>query len=223
MLHFIRQHKAWAAAAALVVLVVAYAASIFAYAYIEAPEVVAVYEASRPMPLSLENLTEEQKRALLAVEDPNFYRHRGVDLSTPGAGWTTITQGLVKVLFYDGFSPGPLRYRKINQTIIALALDRRVSKDEQLRLFVNAVYLGERDGREVVGFEDGARSYFGKGFAELTREEYLALVATIVAPNDLSVATHPAENAERVRRIERLLAGGCSPRGLGDVYYEGCR
>ncbi|MCL4706378.1 hypothetical protein KJ068_14510, partial [bacterium] len=65
-------------------------------------------------------------------------------------------------------------------------------------------------------------SDFNKEFFELTREEYIALVAMIIGPNALSVSHHPEKNAERVRRIERLLRGECQPAGLNDVNYEQC-
>lgn len=54
--------------------------------------------------VKLTDLTAERKAMLLAVEDPAFMRHHGVDLATPGAGMTTITQGLVKILYFpEGF------------------------------------------------------------------------------------------------------------------------
>lgn len=46
--------------------------------------------------LRASDLSPWQRRALLAIEDPAFYRHHGVDLKTPGAGLTTITQSLVR-------------------------------------------------------------------------------------------------------------------------------
>jgi len=164
------------------------------------------------------DLTPEREAILLAVEDPAFRRHRGVDLETPGAGMTTITQGLVKLLYYPrGFRPG---IAKIRQTLIAQhALDALVSKQEQLRLYLNAAYFGHQDGRAVHGFADAARTYFGKRFASLNDDEYLALVAMSIGPNELKPGT-PA-NAARVERIRRYLAGELRPAGLLDVGYEG--
>ena len=195
----------------------------YAVAYFQTPRVVATVEQSDNLPLMISDFHGSRLDWLLKVEDPNFYRHHGVDWRTPGAGYTTLTQGLVKKLFYhSNFTPGFLWWRKIQQTIIAVALNSRVSKDEQLRLFVNLANMGTRNGRPVVGFSQAAREYFGKDFRTLTDEEYLSLVAVLLAPERYSPTTHPTANQERVARIHRLIAGTCKPNGLADVEYAGC-
>jgi membrane peptidoglycan carboxypeptidase len=158
----------------------------------------------------------------LLLTTPTFYRHHGVDSRTPGAGYTTITQGIVKFLFFDGFRPGLLRWRKVQQTIIAVAFNARVSKEEQLRLFVNNAYLGDQRGHSVRGFSEASEAYFGKSFAQLSDDEYLGIVAMLVAPVKYSLALHPEQNHERVQRIKRLLARECAPTAVEDVEYPGC-
>ncbi len=163
--------------------------------------------------LQLKDLSPWQQEALLKVEDPSFYHHGGVDFSTPGQGLTTITQGLVKLLYFDKFQPG---IAKMRQTLIAAyALDPLVGKDEQLRLFINLVGLGEG----VRGFAEGARHYFHKDFAQLDEDQYLALVAMIIAPENFSLHRHAERNQERVARIKKLLSGQYQPKGLCDQYY----
>lgn len=176
-------------------------------------------EASRgKTPLSA--LPDERIHQLLAVEDPGFLRHKGVDFQTPGQGLTTITQGLVKIFYFDTFSPG---FAKIEQSLIArFVLDPAMSKRQQLEAFINHAYFGENAGREIVGFDSAARAYFGKPLTGLSGDEYLALVAMLMAPNTLDPVRHPRQNAERVRRIRLLLAGRCKPGGLRDVTYESC-
>jgi membrane carboxypeptidase/penicillin-binding protein PbpC len=66
-------------------------------AWFETPRVIATAETSGRMTLQPEALPQNFLDALLKVEDPNFHQHNGVDLHTPGAGWTTITQALVKI------------------------------------------------------------------------------------------------------------------------------
>jgi membrane peptidoglycan carboxypeptidase len=189
--------------------------------YRRGPAVVARHLAAHPARLSPESLPPEHLRILLAVEDPGFHAHPGVDLRTPGAGLTTITQGVVKFLFFERFRPG---WAKIRQSLLALGFDRRIDKRTQLTLFLNSVYLGTNpDGREIHGFEEAAGAYFGKEAASLGREEWIALVAMVMAPDATSVATAPGANAERVGRIRKLLAGACRPAGLRDVTYENCR
>lgn len=171
-------------------------------------------------PLSLADLSSVRKAMLLAIEDPAFYRHRGVDLETGGAGMTTITQGIVKLIYFpDGFRPG---IAKIRQTLIAhYALDSLVSKEDQIFLFLNIAYLGHKDGRAVHGYADGARTYFGKEFDAITDEEFLSLVAMLISPNALQPGT-PA-HAERMKRIHAYLSGEYKPAGLLDVEYNGKR
>ena len=133
---------------------------------------------------------------------------------------TTITQALVKLYYFDDFKPG---MSKIKQSLIAIfALDRQVAKDDQLRLLINKVYLGHVNGRPAIGFENASRAYFDKPFADISRDEYIALVAMIIAPNTVNVLNQPEANAERVRRIKRLIAGGCAFNGWLDVWLEGC-
>ena len=114
----------------------------FVWAYRNTPRVIAQLERSTALPLDPAHFNQARRDWLLTVDDPTFYRHHGIDSRTPGAGYTTITQGLVKILFFDDFRPGVFGWRKVKQSIIAMAFDARVSKDEQLRLFVNTVYLG---------------------------------------------------------------------------------
>jgi membrane peptidoglycan carboxypeptidase len=173
-------------------------------------------------PLRLADLPQPRRDMLLAVEDPGFYRHNGVDFSTPGGGMTTITQSLVKGLYFpDGFKPG---FAKIEQSLIAWAvLDPAVSKEEQLEIFLNHASFGMQDRRPVIGFEDAARTFYARPVAELGDREYLSLVAMLIAPSALDPRTHAKENARRVDRIEAMLAGKCKPAGLRDVYYDACQ
>ncbi|MBK1884498.1 transglycosylase domain-containing protein [Luteolibacter pohnpeiensis] len=168
--------------------------------------------------IHLEEVTPRQLELILAVEDPSFRIHHGVDFSTPGAGWTTITQGLSKLLYFpEGFEPG---FKKIQQTLLAeYALDATVSKDDQLELYLNITYLGSKDGRTIAGYEDAARSYFGKSFGALTEREFISLLGMTVSPNKLKPGT-PA-NEERISRIQTFLNGDYTPVDLMDVTYDG--
>jgi membrane peptidoglycan carboxypeptidase len=195
----------------------------FCVAFVRTPAIVTQAEQSGRLLLNPGEFREQRLQWLIKVQDPTFYHHHGVELRAPGAGYTTITQGLIKILFFNSsFKPGFLRWRKIHQTIIALAFSARVPKDEQLRLFVNLAYMGTPNGHSIVGFSQAAHEYFGKNFLDLTDEEYLSLVAVIVAPERFSPEMHPAENKQRVTRIRRLLAGSCAPAGHSDVEYVAC-
>ncbi|MBZ5552746.1 MAG: transglycosylase domain-containing protein [Acidobacteriia bacterium] len=201
-------------------VVIVYYAVVTVVAYEVTPQLYADYVASHRMPLRLESLPPRDVEILLAVEDPNFMNHHGIDLSTPGAGYTTITQGLAKQVYFVHFRSG---IAKVKQSLYAMVLDRLVTKQDQLKLFINTVYMGTLAGKPVNGLSDAARVYFGKDFGALTEDQYIALVAMIVGPDGYSVVRFPARNAERVRRIKKLLRGECKPSGLADVYYEGCK
>jgi membrane peptidoglycan carboxypeptidase len=95
-----------------------------------------------------------------------------------------------------------------------------VPKETQLLIFVNTVYLGHYNGEVVRGFSQAAEIYFDKPFSDLTEEEYLSLVAMIIAPNSFNVKKQPQANAVRVQRIKRLLCGEYTPKGLMDLYYD---
>jgi membrane carboxypeptidase/penicillin-binding protein len=123
-------------------------------AYVQTPALVASLNASDRLPLTLEAFGQERLDALLAVEDPNFHSHNGIDLQTPGAGWTTITQGLVKIHFFPGgFSPGFLRTGKIKQTVIAYVFNARVDKATQLRFARQSRPLRAISGRARLPLE----------------------------------------------------------------------
>ena len=156
---------------------------------------------------------------LLTVEDPGFFQHHGVDLRTPGQGWTTLTQGLVKRYF-----PGPLSglWGKTRQSVYALALDRQMSKKEQLDLYLNSAYFGEWDGAALIGFPAAARQLYGQAVQDLSREQFVSLVAMLVGPNHFHPLRNPKAHAQRVARIENLLAGRCHPADWQDVYLEAC-
>ena len=159
-------------------------------------------------------------RMLLAVEDPGFFGHRGIDFATPGQGMTTLTQSLAKILYFERFEPG---FAKIELMLVArYSLDPSADKNAQLEIFLNRARFGRQGGRPIVGFAAAARAFYGRELAALTDREYLSLVAMLIAPRDFDPVRRPAASAERVRRIEALLAGRCRPRGLREVHYEDC-
>ena len=207
---------AWLLASGLLILV-SYETYAVWRARAHTPEVLA---AVRERPLRLETIPLHRVVMLLRVEDPGFFAHRGIDFSTPGAGMTTITQALVKRFYFNRFQPG---FAKLEQSLIArFVLDPAMSKREQLEVYFNYASFGRFGGREIIGFAAAARTFYRRPLAALTDREFLSLVAMLMAPNALDPIRHPAENTERVRRIEAMLAGRCAANGLRDVTYENC-
>lgn len=179
-----------------------------------------ILEQVRTGEVPLATVPARRIRMLLAVEDPGFAGHRGIDFGTPGQGMTTLTQSLAKFLYFERFTPG---LGKLELMLVArFALDPATSKDEQLEIFINHARFGARAGRPIHGFQAAARAFYGRELSRLSDREYLTLVAMLIAPARLDPIRHPQANAERTRRIERLLAGRCRPRGLRDVQYQDC-
>lgn len=158
---------------------------------------------------------------VLRVEDPTFQTNKGIDLSTPGAGMTTLSQGLGKKIFFEDFEPGLAKGELMALT--RFALYPKVDKRRTLQAVLATAYFGTHRGRPVTGFADGARTWFKKPLPRLSDREFLELEAMLVAPDRLKPGRDDAGRAQRVERIERLLAGRCSPKGLRDVMFEGCR
>ena len=184
----------------------------------ETPTIVADALRSANVQLELDDLTKQQRDALIKIQDPNFYGHRGFDFTTPGAGVTSLSQGLVKIFYFEKFKPG---LPKIKQTLIArFAFDALTPKDTILKLFVNHVYLGQRDGEAIHGFENAADFYFKKNFQDLSQDEYLALVAMIRAPLVFHYFNQRESNNARVARIKKYLAGEYVPQDNSDWLYD---
>jgi monofunctional glycosyltransferase len=222
--------------AVLLGLLVVYLAAAAGWAYVVTPTVIA--RASRPSLIDPRSLPESTVAILLRVEDPGFRKHKGIDPFTRGQGRGTITRGLVRVLYLKRYDLGGVAgvgqhvFRFFDRfaapvdlapDAMALVVSSRVSKDRQIRLFLQHVYMGNQNGRPVYGFADAARVYFGKrAVGTLTRRYVIALIGMMVDPNRFHPALHPDALAERILRIERLLNGQCKPRGWSDVYYADC-
>lgn len=181
-------------------------------------------------------LKPQYREALLIIEDPKFFEHRGLDISN-GQGLTTITSGLAKVVFLESHQLDGARgvlqsfYRGVfdcckkidlGRDVMALVLHSKTTKQEQLNLFLNNAYLGSFHGKGVVGFDDAAAAYYGKQLSDLTEEEFYGLVAMLIAPNYYHPLNNPSAHAERVKRVKAVVNGQCEPDGWRDLTYDHC-
>jgi monofunctional glycosyltransferase len=189
-------------------------------------EINAVYSARRSLSAKMDQyqgtnpsgLTVMQLETIVRVQDPSFRTHSGIEWPNPFTT-TTITQSLVKRLFFAEFRPG---WQKIEQTLIAgLVVNPEISKERQLEAFIDTAYFGNRNGVEITGFKAGAESWFNKPLAALNPDEFLTLLAMLPAPNKLIPGSSPS--IERVARIRRLLAGQCSHQRISEIWLEQCR
>lgn len=144
-------------------------------------------------PVVLKDLPEYVPNAFLAAEDSRFRSHIGIDPIGIGRaavsnvvaggvteGGSTITQQLAKTRF---LSNKRTMSRKFVEAGLALLIEARLTKDEILEAYLNEVYLGHRDGREVRGLGEASRVYFGKDPSKLSVEDAALLAGMIRAPN----------------------------------------
>ena len=166
-------------------------------------------------PVPLATVPQHLVQALLAAEDHRFFEHHGVDVRAVaravwvnlrrGAlaqGGSTLTQQLVKNLV---LTPKRTWGRKMREAVLALALERRYSKEEILAAYLNGVYLGQHGGFSVYGVGAAARSFFGKDVERLTLGEAATLAAIIRAPNTYSPVQHPDRARERRNTLLRRM------------------
>jgi len=141
-------------------------------------------------------------RAVLAAEDADFFKHRGLDYTgmlraffanlRAGKfvqGGSTITQQVVKTFF---LSPARTVRRKMQEVILARRLESELTKEEILYLYLNQIYLGH--GR--YGVQEASRFYFGRDVDKLELSQIALLAGLPQSPERLSPFKHP-ERAKR--------------------------
>ncbi len=142
--------------------------------------------------LTLSELPPYVPKAFIAEEDRDFYQHHGIDLEGMVRaaivnfqaghvvqGGSTITQQVVKMLF---LTPDRTFTRKFREIGGALALERRLTKDQILELYLNRIYLGSG----AYGIDAASHAYFGKSARNLTISEAAMLAALTRAPSAFS-------------------------------------
>ena len=165
-----------------------------------------------------DDLSPKWQATLIAVEDPNFMTHRGVDIFAAGAGPFTVTEMLSRTLYFERFTPG---FAEIEQSLIALlVIDPKIAKADQATAFLHLARFRDPAGQDIIGFPTAARAFFGRPLTELRYWEFVSLVAAVIAPYEMRPNT-PA-NRLRVDRILALMRGECAPVDRADVWYKEC-
>jgi penicillin-binding protein 1A len=154
------------------------------------------------------DIPDIMKKAVLAIEDYRFYEHGGVDfigilragtadLLHGGAsqGASTITMQVARNFF---LSSEKTYTRKLYEMMLAYKIERALTKDQILELYMNQIYLGER----AYGFAAAARVYFGKDLKDITLAQAAMLAGLPKAPS----AYNPIVNPKRAKiRQEYIL------------------
>ena len=142
--------------------------------------------------VTLDQVPECLKQAVIAAEDVNFYHHFGIDtkaivraiisdlkLGKPAQGASTISQQLIRSSF---LTQEKTLKRKIREIILTLELERRYSKDQILEFYLNQIPFGSN----AYGVGSAAQTYFNKPVSDLTLTEATLLAALIRSPSYLS-------------------------------------
>ncbi len=160
----------------------------------------------------IQDVPDYMKKAVLAIEDARFYDHGGVDLTgilragtvalTNGhasQGASTITMQVARNFF---LSSEKTFTRKIYEMLLAYKIERALTKDQILEVYMNQIYLGQR----AYGFASAARVYFGKDLKDVTLAEAAMLAGLPKAPSAYNPVVNPKRAKVRQQYIlERML------------------
>ncbi|EFL50081.1 penicillin-binding protein, 1A family [Solidesulfovibrio fructosivorans JJ]] len=165
--------------------------------------------------VTLSEMPEFLPKAFLAAEDATFYQHEGVDLSAIvramiknlqrggiRQGGSTITQQVIKRLL---LSSEKSYKRKIKEAILAYRLEKYLTKDEILTIYLNQIYLGSR----AYGVEAAARTYFGVHVGDLTLAQAALLAGLPQAPSRYS----PFRDFQAAKNRQKYVLGRMLAQG----------
>ena len=155
------------------------------------------------------------QEAVLAIEDARFYRHSGVDYlgvaraalaqfnKAKSQGASTITMQVARNFY---LSTEKTFTRKIYEILLALKIERQLSKPQILEVYMNQIFLGQR----AYGFAAAADIYFGKPLADLTVAEAAMLAGLPQAPS----AYNPVSNPKRATRRQQYIIDRMETNGF---------
>ena len=151
--------------------------------------------------------------AVLSVEDKNFFDHSGFDLprmvkaayvdmksGRKDQGASTLTMQMVRNFWLQ---PDKRWKRKLQEILLTLRVEEKLSKQQIFEFYANQVYLGRRDTFSINGFAEGAHAYFGKDLAQLTDGEAAMLAGLVQRPSYYNPVRYP----ERARYRRDMVLG----------------
>lgn len=166
-------------------------------------KLIAEFGEMRRTPIRYADIPQDFIYALLAAEDDNFANHYGVDLTSLmraatqllksghiQSGGSTITMQVAKNYFLTSersFS------RKANEILLALQIERELSKEEIFELYVNKIYLGNR----AYGIQAAAQIYYGKTIQELSLAQMAMIAGLPKAPSRFNPLANPERSKQR--------------------------
>jgi len=169
--------------------------------YSEEDEVVGKFLMDNRIPISYERIPKHLVQAFIAAEDADFFHHKGIDYKGIARamfknlmagrivqGGSTITQQVTKTFF---LTPKRSLLRKLKEVAYAFGLERNLTKEEILNLYLNNIYLGNG----AYGVEAASESYFNKRTEQLNLSEMAMLAGLVKAPSRYS----PVNNLKRAK------------------------
>ena len=174
-------------------------------------EVIKTFNACTFSKVSISDVPKQLQQAVIATEDKNFYNHHGYDLLGLSRsmienviaghvvqGGSTITQQLSRMLF---LSNEQTYSRKLKEIIIAAKIEKSLSKDQILEMYLNNVYLGSG----AYGVDGAAQTYFNKKLNQLTLGEMALIAGLPQAPSVYSPFNNPDLAKKRRNKVlERM-------------------
>ena len=146
--------------------------------------------------IAIENVPQKMINAILAIEDRRFFEHPGIDFigivraalknftGQSREGASTITMQVARNFF---LSSEKTFKRKINEILLSLKIENKLSKEEILELYINQIYLGQRS----FGFSAAANTYFNKSLENLNLAEIALLAGLPKAPSRYNPLSNP--------------------------------
>ena len=157
--------------------------------------------------ISIKEVPQQLKHAILAAEDERFYQHTGIDyLGVARAAYANLTQGgrkqgastiTMQVARNFFLSSEKTLTRKLYEALLAFKIENNLEKDQILELYVNQIYLGQR----AYGFAAASQIYFGKSLDKLSLGEAAVLAGLPKAPS----AYNPVANPQRARQRQQYV------------------
>ena len=184
---------------------------------LEAPLLAALASGERRRYVPLSAIPKRMINAVLAIEDRRFYDHPGIDpIGAIGAlvrnlrgdkaylaGGSTLTQQIVKNTF---LTPEKTLKRKLSEQFIAIVMERRLTKDQILELYLNEVVLGQRGPFEIHGVAEATRVFFGVDLRNVSIAQAATIAGVIQSPSRLSPFRNPERALERRNVVLKEMA-----------------
>lgn len=160
--------------------------------------------------IQIQNVPKNLKDAIIAIEDRRFYEHHGVDLKGilraiinnlqvgTKQGASTITMQVARNFF---LSNDRNYTRKINEALLAIKIEQKLSKDKILEIYINQIYLGQR----TYGFAAASQAYFGKSLDQLNLAETALLAGLPKAPSSYNPFINPSRALTRQNEVLRHM------------------